>query len=605
MKINRFFILAATTLALGLTSCSLDVDDVTETSTDNFPATEDDATAVLAGVYQILNAQNASPQETFLYYAMLASDDQYGGGGTNDKLMQAMDMILNNGTDMTIDFYNYHYQGINRANTLIQALPSLDFDDDTKAQYMGEALFMRAFYYYELASMYGNVPLLTEPSGDLVEPGDVNVLWGQILQDLYEASTTMPAQTNHDGHVDKYCAEAMLGRAWLFYTGFYCNGSSISALTSTTYSPLTSVELPNGDTLTKSQVIACIDDCVNNSGYSLVDNYQTLWPYTNSLTVEDYGYTAGQGLVWCQDGENGAWDSNDTEIMFSTKFNSKASWNTTIGYGNGYALHFGPRGGMDYRATFPFGQGWGAGPVAPNLVNDWKAAEPNDIRLEATVQDVDELPDYVGDDVDVSGYAYEYGGASWLDYVQETGYYGKKIGPVTCRDANNSSGFDMIAYSLYGLTSSDWENGSGEGNFQTQNLNDLVHIRFADVLLMQSELKEDATGLNKVRARAGLSSVSYSLTAIQNERRWEFATEGIRWNDLRRWHIAATALAKQENQAIYVAGEATTNTAHNGGYASRYNATAGFQKIPESQVSLGYISQNEGWTGSEAEYAGW
>jgi hypothetical protein len=147
---------------------------------------------------------------------------------------------------------------------------------------------------------------------------------------------------------------------------------------------------------------------------------------------------------------------------------------------------------------------------------------------------------------------------------------------------------------------------SGENNFQLSNIHDLVLIRFADVLLMQSELKEDVSGINKVRERAGLSPISgYSLSALQNERRWELACEGIRWNDIRRWHIAATALAKQENQDVYYCGSPSKNTAHNGGYAARYNATAGFQKMPETQIALGVVKQNDGWTAADAEYTGW
>lgn len=96
---------------------------------------------------------------------------------------------------------------------------------------------------------------------------------------------------------------------------------------------------------------------------------------------------------------------------------------------------------------------------------------------------------------------------------------------------------------------------------------------------MQSELKEDVTGINEVRKRAGLAPIaSYSLKALQNERRWELACEGLRWNDIRRWHIAAAALAKQEGVMTYHNGKETPNAPHNGGYAARYNATAGFQK---------------------------
>jgi hypothetical protein len=119
-------------------------------------------------------------------------------------------------------------------------------------------------------------------------------------------------------------------------------------------------------------------------------------------------------------------------------------------------------------------------------------------------------------------------------------------------------------------------------------------------------LKEDASGINKVRARAGLPAINgYSLQALQNERRWELACEGIRWNDIRRWHIAATALAKQEGQPVYYCGNPGTNTAHNGGYAARYNATAGFQKMPETQIALGTVQQNDGWADASSEYTGW
>ena len=152
----------------------------------------------------------------------------------------------------------------------------------------------------------------------------------------------------------------------------------------------------------------------------------------------------------------------------------------------------------------------------------------------------------------------------------------------------------------------DQSGAAGAENFQLNNIHDLVLIRFAEVLLMQSELKGDVQGINKVRARAGLPGISsYSLTALQNERRWELACEGIRWNDIRRWHIASVVLAKQENQPVYYCGRPETNDAHNGGYSARYKATAGFQKMPESQVSLGSVKQNDGWGAADGEYTGW
>lgn len=256
----------------------------------------------------------------------------------------------------------------------------MELGETERNQVVGAAKFMRAFFYYELASQYGCVPLVLSTEEAVPTQPAAAELWGHILMELRDAAKNMPSTRNTDGHVDKYTAEAMLGRGWLFYTGMDGNGDDLAALTSTTYNPLTEVALPDGTILTKEEVIGFIDDCVNNSGYSLVDDYRNLWAYTNRCTVEDYDYTKGKGLKWVEDDA-----AVNPESIFAIKFNKLASWQITICYSNGYALHFGVRGGQDYSKTFPFGQGWGAGPVAPNLVNDWKSSENNDMRLEASI----------------------------------------------------------------------------------------------------------------------------------------------------------------------------------------------------------------------------
>ena len=585
MKKIKYYIGAAVLLLGGLSSCTLDTVNYTEKDQTNFPQTTNDQAQALAAIYQNLNVVNANPQMSWYYVAQLASDDALGGGGENDILMQAEDLLSVSATNMTEQFWKDRYEGIMRANTLLDAM-----GENGDPQTRGEALFLRAYYYYELSSMYGNIPLTT--TSQKVEPVQATAaqIWGQILQDLYTAATTMPATRKTDGHVDKYCAEGMLGRCWLYYTGMYCNGEDLAGLTSTSYSPLTEVELPDGTKLTKQMVVDCINDCVNNSGYSLVGDFRNLWAYTNRCTVKDYAYTSGakdkdgNALKWVEDDENGTANPSQTERMFAIKFNKQASWNTTIGYANGYALHFGVRG----TACFPFGAGWGAGPVAPNLVSDWKAAEPTDMRMNATIQNMQDL----------EGFALGGGG----DFLQESGYYDKKLSPVEAKkdDGTVSVCFENLMYP------DNWSVAEAE-NLQLNNIHDLVLMRFAEVLLMQSELTENADGMNKVRARAGLPAVSYSLQALQNERRFELAFEGLRWNDIRRWHIAAAALDKQTGTKIYNKGIETTNTRSGFSYSARYNATAGFQKKPENQVSLseGGIQQNPGWDDASSVYTKW
>lgn len=599
MKKIAYLISSALMIAGVLVSCSLDSESMTEKDTTNFPKTETDANEALAAIYQNLNLVSATPQESFLYVSMLASDDNLGGGGINDKLMQAEDLLCNYNQNMTEQFWKDRYVGINRANTLLGCFDNIQITNaSTKAQLVGEIKFLRAYYYYELASMYGVVPMLTGSTKDVVAPTTAADVWGQIIQDLYEAAATMPATKLTNGHVDKYCAEAMLCRAWLFYTGMYCNGDKLENLVSTNYSPLTSVTLPNKIVLTKDSVAKYINDCVSNSGYTLVPDYRNLWAYTNKYTVKDYSYTStatdkdGKAvtLKWVEDDS-----AVNPESMFAVKFNKQAGWSTTIGYANGYALHYGIRGGQDYAKTFPFGQGWGAGPVAPNLYSAWAAAEPNDMRRDASIQNVNTLP------------GYKKGG--WADFAQETDYYQKKMGPISAdKHKTDGDGNELYTCCFENLMYTDGTWSQGGDNMQLNNIHDLVLIRFADVLLMQSELEESVTGINLVRARAGLSPIStYSLAALQNERRWELAFEGVRWNDIRRWHIAAAALEKQVDEPTYYCGNSDKNTIHNGGYTARYKATAGFMKIPENQISLsnGTLSQNAGWSDASSEYTGW
>jgi len=576
MKKIIFLAVAASTVLF--TSCEsfLNTENLTQKNTSNYPKTLVDAQQVIAGIYNNLNVQNATPQCSFLYVAELASDDRFGGGGENDKQMQAEDLLLNYGPDMLGQFWKDRYAGIFRANTAIATLGNCTgYDsDDQKNQMIGEAYFLRGFYYYELASLFGNIPLITSPAPENKAQATPEQMWGQIISDFKTASDLMPAKKFgtlvSSGHADKWTAEAMLGRAFLFYTGYYQK---------------TDVTLPDGTTkIATADVSKLIDDCVSNSGYSLVPDYRNLWAYTNRLTKDDYSFTKGQNLKWVEDD-----NAVNPESMFMIKFSEFAAWATTIGYSNGYALHMAMRGGQDYAKTFPFGQGWGAGPVASNLWKDWVAAEPTDIRRTASICNIP---------VEVPGYTK----GGWNDFVQETDYYGKKWSPITCKnsDGTYSPGFDVKMYNYVAQMT----------NMQLSNIHDLVLLRFAEVLLMQSELEKNVSGINAVRARSGLPAITtYSDDALRKERRWELNCEGVRWNDIRRWHIAETALAAQNNQPTYFKGVADINaTAHNGGgYAARYTATGGFFAIPQSQIDLsnGVLKQNPGWGTTADEYTGW
>lgn len=571
MKRLLYFAVAA----LALTSCEdfLDTESYTQKNTTNFPANADDVELAMVSVYNTLNVAVADPQCTYFYAAELAADDRFGGGGDNDKLMQAWDKIMNYNTDASLPFWKARYQGIFRANSVITSIEAMKLEGEAVKAMKGEAYFLRAFFYHELAEMYGEVPLVLTTEAVTLPKSSAEKIYAQITTDLDSAIALLPA-VSYDktvaGHATKWAAEALLARVYLFYTGYYKKDA---------------LPMVGGGSMTKAKVVEYLEDCRDNSGHGLVGDFRNLWAYTNKYSKKDYAKVAGvkgvdgSDLDWAGDGNK--------ESIFAIKFSKFADWNTTIGYSNQYLLHFGIRGGQPYANTFPVGQGWGAGPVNPTLWEEWAAAEPEDLRREGSIVPVKELP------------AYSFGG--WT-MMEETDYWQLKCVHIAAKTGTQDEDGNDKYYSSFSVPMF-----GASDNFQLDGLNDLVLIRYADVLLMHSELTGTNDGMTLVRKRAGLDPVAFSQEAIKRERRWELAFEGRRWADIRRWGDAPELLAKQEGVKIYKSGSPATMKAFGGGYKARYNATGGFFPIPESEVALsnGVLEQISGYSDASSQYTGW
>ncbi len=573
--------------ALLFTSCEsfLDTESYTKKTTGNYPVTEKDAIQLVTGVYATLNKPIANCQNTYFYLSELASDDRFGGGGENDKDMQVMDHLLYTNINRFQSFWSDRYSGINRANMAIANLDKVA-NETMRNQMMGETLTLRAFFYNELVEMFGSVPLITTVPQNVAEAqaypaqSPVDEIYASIAADLKKAIEIMPNKKWNEtvsgaGHLTKWTAEALLGRVFLFYTGFYGKESL----------PLMGEDGTISGSIGKDEVAAALKDCIDNSGHSLVSDYRSLWPYSNKLSKKDYPYVKN-APDWVKDGEN-------PEQVFAIKCSHLADWSTTIGYSNQYMLHFAIRshGGADqYKKLFPFGQGWGAGPVSPKLWKEWQAAEPNDPRREASILDGSKTEGYI------------YGADKQME---ETGLWQKKIVATTGAKEYNADGTIKTLFNSF-TSSQDYYGDGADDDFQLGHEIDLNVIRFADVLLMHSEITKTADGMNRVRARAGLPAVTYSETALRNERRWELAFEGTRWADIRRWGIAEQALSNQLGSDIWNRGVATVMKNQGAGYAARYAATKGFMPIPQSEIDLsnGVLKQNAGWDAS-AVFVSW
>ena len=117
------------------------------------------------------------------------------------------------------DVWGILYQGIYRANQVVTYVPPIKMDTVLKNQYLGEAKFLRAYLYYNLITIFGNVPLVLEPNNPKLK--NVNSTeaadWAQTLQDLQDAENFLPISYSGSdvGRVTKGAAYALRAKVYL------------------------------------------------------------------------------------------------------------------------------------------------------------------------------------------------------------------------------------------------------------------------------------------------------------------------------------------------------------------------------------------------------
>lgn len=225
---------------------------------------------------------------------------------------------------------------------------------------------------------------------------------------------------------------------------------------------------------------------VNQYGNKLLESFSDLWVHANKFNTESL-------IEVCHSA------SGNTEWGFYASGKDE---------GNTLNLMIGPRDYKKENAGAPdLPAGWGFNIITQNLYDAMKT----DPRFEATILDLN--PHTAS------------GAAKYTPSYQNTGYFLSKYVP-RASDVSTGAGIKDLNY--------------------RQNT---YIIRLADTYLMEAEaLGSGARAqalLDAVRARVGLPSIPVTLQAIKNERRMEFAGEGLRFFDLVRWGDAATVLANR------------------------------------------------------------
>jgi len=445
------------------------------------------------------------------------------------------------------------YGAIRAANLAITNLPEATFTTVDKDMLLGEAYFLRAYYYHQLVRFYGGVPIVDKLYGLNEDYTIARNTWAEcvdfIIADLDRAATLLDGKATSAGRASKIAAQALKARVLLYAASDLHDIPAASAKSSliASYANKDLIGYTSGDrvarwTAAKNAAKVVVDAM---TGYKM----GLAAPATPAEGKANYRALSMGGGSAASDKTAGA------EILFQRTetplYTVENNW--PLG-GIHFGINNGPNGYHNWAGNTPIQQLVDDYEMMDGTKFDWTnpthANDPyanRDPRLYASIL---------------------YDGATWkprpsdvaaIDPVNQiqTGYYdngaGGKLNGVDTRESviENWNG-SRTHYYVSKFIDNDPAVIDNQSGFQVVPW---PFIRYTEMVLNYAEacieLGEDAeakTWLNKIRFRAGMPAITESGAALKdryrNERRIELSYEEHRYHDARRWMIAPTTLGR-------------------------------------------------------------
>ena len=446
------------------------------------------------------------------------------------------------------------YLAIRQANTAIDRLPTATFPDAVlKDKLLGEAYFLRAYYYQQLLRFYGGVPLIDKPYGLNEDYSIARNTYQQcvdfIVADLDKAATLLDGKSTVPGRTSKLAAMALKARVLLYAASDLHDGPTAKAKSSllSSYGNLDLLAYPSGDRTARWQAAKAAAKAVLDAGQGYKLNLTT--PVTPEEGKANY-------LSIAMGGQSGVGDAAAaTELIFqrshTTLYTQEDGW--PLG-GIHYGINNGPNG---YHC-------WAGNTPIQNLVDDYEMMDGTKFDWNNPVQKAD--PYANRDPRFYSTILYD--GAGWkprpLDVAGadpanqiQTGYYddgsGGTVNGIDTRESpvENWNGSRTHYYTRKFIDS----NPALPDNMSNGQVVPWPFIRYTEMVLNYAEASialgeegEARAWLNKIRFRSGMPAITDAGPALvdryRNERRIELVYEEHRYHDARRWLIPTQTVGR-------------------------------------------------------------
>lgn len=571
MKHLYIFALAA---SLAFTACSdfLEQDNKSNVPTEEFYNTANGFASLTNSAYSSLRTIYSAQPQLFV-----AGTDLYADGKSQGVVMGQYTFTTDEG--IIKDFYDRCYKGIQLANSVI-AYGETTEDNAQRLQYIDEARYLRAWWYFQLVQQFGPVALNTEMFESAVmshERTDLATVYQFIIDEFtYLASADshlLERASSGVGRANKraaafYAAKAYLTRGWLDGTDYEAQEASIAQATDFDNAVTYARQAINGE-LPALSIEEAFD--VNNE-----ENDELFWSvqYSSSAVenpVDDGSYQQSQFGAYQGGSEkprNKAIDGNFAPSLrlqqMYTRGDGRLEQTFMLEFHEAY---FDWYTNPTSKILYYYAPAW----ATDEDIAAWRADDPNGIKTETIVSKT----------------------------VAEGGIAPSNGQPASYKDRRTQD-FGNAAIKKF----DDYTETSIANRSTTCSMHDVVLARLGEAYLIAAEayykkgdMQQAAEMINNLRQRPGTIKSGYktamhvdaadiTIDFILDERARELAGEYVRWTDLKRTHKLIEYVTEYNEDGV----ELSALTGPDGKYKI-------LRPIPQAAIDLNqaHVEQNPGY----------
>jgi len=474
-------------VAIGIAGCkkSLNIANPDAVSTLQFWKTAGDAQLGVNAVYSTFHREGLCRWNFFA--TLIRADEGWSKSGDPTIIANFDQFVVSDYNYANVyDIWTDNYFGVNRANQVLDNVPNITMDATLKNQYLGEAHFLRALFYYELATFFGNVPLELKSSLPTDKPSTSAqaAVWAQVEQDCVAAAAVLPASyTGNDvGRATKGAANALLAKAYMQQRNYQA-------------------------------ALAPLQAVIQSGNYTLTTNYQDNFLSTtefNSESVFEFGNALNPNDTHDDDTDVGAEDNLNYGSSIPPFFAPPQ-----LGYTDGEARRWPIAEFLKEKTT--------NGGVDPRLATTY-LYDSTDVRGPNYTQIYGQTfaSRYGTTNVSNDNFVWF---AKLLDYDN-----GQAAAPGNFEIFHSPNNYRFIRYADVLLMYAEALNATGSTSSAYQ---------YVDKVRVRAGLAPLSTVM------PGLPQAQF-LTQLKHERITELTGEGHRWDDLARWGDLGPALASRD-----------------------------------------------------------